>query len=467
MIKHLLSVRNGRAANAISSMNEFPRKSKTDAGTVFGVLAMVFIGVPIVFCLACGFGTWALLGFPGGSGWSMGKTAAWQHVLDEKRRLHGELITEMNNMAASGQVGPGDLQRLLSRADEVDRQVNKVVVEAQAKYGNPPPGMLADLRSNTELMQASANLRSARVNANSGMPGMPSAPGQSMSEMLAKQRAEAEQRAAQIRAENEQRDAERRARDQQLADQARARAEEFRNRIASSSPPAFTPSPPPVVPSQPQVEAPPGFPCTNLSQIKPKDLVHVRYLDKWYPALVLRKVGTNVSIRYTTNDQVEVVLIDRIRLQAEPSDKADPAKPDSPPAVAQANDFPRVPNVAPEVQRLPPGFRPVNPPKPVRTKDDEEAENLLVIKPKKVGEEPPAATANPAPTVTPDKPAAPPVPVANYRIWTSDAGTTVEAELVGFEFDVVQLKRRDGKLIGLPINKFSAADQAYVREKYK
>jgi hypothetical protein len=452
-------------------MNEFPRKNKTDAGTVFGVLAMVFVGVPILFCLACGFGTWAFMGFPGTSGWGLGKQAAWQHVLDEKRRLHGELVTEINNMAASGQVNFSDLQRLQSRADEIDRQVTKLANEALGKYGNPPLDMQPDLKSTVEITQAMANLRNARLTTNSS--GIPSPPGQSMSEMLAKQRADAEQRAQQMQAEAQQREAERRARDQAFADQARARAEEFRNRIASSSPPPsvpFNPSPPFSPPSQPQVEAPPGFPCTNLNQIKPKDLVFARSLDKWYPALVLRKVGTNVTIRYTTNDLVEVVLIDRIRLQTEAADKPDdPAKPDTapPPAVAQA-DFPRAPNIVPEVQRLPPGFRPVNPPKPVRTKDDEEAENLLVIKPRKddVPVTTPASGNTPVPG-TPTQPAAAPMPVASYRTWTSEAGTTVEAELVAFEFDVVQLKRRDGKILSLQISQLSPADQTYVREKYK
>lgn len=451
-------------------MNEFPRKNKTDAGTVFGVLAMVFVGVPILFCLACGFGTWAMLGFPGGSGWSLGKQAAWQHVLDEKRRLHGELVTEINNMAASGQVNFSDLQRLQSRADEVDRQVSKLANEALRKYGNPPLDMQPDLKSTVEITQAMANLRSARLTNSNNNSGMPAPPGQSMSEILAKQRADAEQRAQQMQAEAQQREAERRARDQAFADQARARAEEFRNRIASSSPPPsvpFNPSPP-IAPLQPQVEAPPGFPCTNLNQIKPKDLVFARSLDtKWYPALILRKVGTNVTVRYTTNDLVEVVLIDRIRLQTEAADKGDdPAKPDNtPPAVAQA-DLPRVPNMVPEVQRLPPGFRPVNPPKPVRTKDDEEAENLLVIKPRK-DDDVPVNTPAPGTITTPTQPAAPPMPVANYRTWTSEAGTTVEAELVAFEFDVVQLKRRDGKIISLQINQLSPADQTFVRDKYK
>ena len=59
------------------------------------------------------------------------------------------------------------------------------------------------------------------------------------------------------------------------------------------------------------------------------------------------------------------------------------------------------------------------------------------------------------------------MPGANYRTWTSEAGTTVEAELVAFEFDVVQLKRRDGKILSLQINQLSPADQTYVREKYK
>src|SRR6478736_6356903 len=102
-------------------MNEYPRKSKTDAGTVFGALALVLIGVPIILCLGCGFGAWALAGFPGTSGWNLGKNQAWQHVVDERKRMHGELITEINNMAANpGRIPAGDLQRLQDRGYEVD-----------------------------------------------------------------------------------------------------------------------------------------------------------------------------------------------------------------------------------------------------------------------------------------------------------------------------------------------------------
>lgn len=455
-------------------MNQFPRKNKTDVGTVFGALALVLIGVPIILCLGCGFGAWALAGFPGTSGWNLGKASAWQRVVDERRRMHGELITEINNMAANpGQIPASDLQRLQDRGYEVDRKVQELANEALRKYGPPPANLRDALKSTAELEQAMANLRSSRMNAAIAGNSINHS-GQSFAERMAQQRAEAEQRAAQYRADNERRAAEQQAREQQMNEQraaaARAQEQAMRERLNSlgSAPvpqPFFNNGPQPT-PQQPVVEAPPGFPCTNLSQIKPKDLVFVKSLDKWYPAVVLLKRGTNVTISYTTNQVKEVVLIDRIRLQVESDDDDGDASTPPPPAIVQA------PVVRPEVQRLPPGFRPTNPPRAVKTKDDEEAENLLTIKPNKDPAEAPITRPgadDPAPTVTPpSKPAAaPPPPVTNYRIWTNDAGRTLEAELIGFEFDVVLLKKKDGTEISLQIGKLSAADQAYVREKYK
>jgi hypothetical protein len=452
-------------------MNEFPRKNKTDAGTVFGALALILIGVPIILCLACGFGTWAMMGFPGGPGWMNGRTAAWQNVVNERKRMHGELVTEINNMAANPtQIPAGDLQRLTSRGYEVDRQVKELADAALRKYGPPPKELAAELKSTAELEQAMANLRTAQMNAAFSGNSSNSNSGQSFAERMAQQRADAEQRAAQYRAEAEQRENERRAREQQLAEQraaaARAQEQAMRDRLASlGSPP--TPQPffnpgQPAAPQQPVEEAPPGFPCTNIGQVKPKDLVHVRYQDKWYPALVLLKRGINVTIRYTTNGNTEVVQIDRIRLQVESTDKAE----GQPSAVATAPAVVAPPAVIPDIPRLPGAVRPTNPPKPVKTKDDEDAENLLVIKP---GSDKPAATNEPATPVAPapaTKPAAP--PVDNFRLWTDDTGTrSFEAELVAFEFDLVNLKRRDGSVVSLRIERFSPTDQAFIREKFK
>ncbi|HUT13784.1 MAG TPA: SHD1 domain-containing protein [Thermoguttaceae bacterium] len=52
---------------------------------------------------------------------------------------------------------------------------------------------------------------------------------------------------------------------------------------------------------------------------------------------------------------------------------------------------------------------------------------------------------------------------ADVRTWTDATGQfTVEAELVEFRDGVVQLKRSDGRMISLPLNRLGVADQEYV-----
>ncbi|WP_425618804.1 SHD1 domain-containing protein [Anatilimnocola sp. NA78] len=56
---------------------------------------------------------------------------------------------------------------------------------------------------------------------------------------------------------------------------------------------------------------------------------------------------------------------------------------------------------------------------------------------------------------------------SNTRIWTDSTGQfTIDAELIGFEDGAAKLKRKDGKVVSLPLDKLSGADQAAVRAAY-
>jgi TolB-like protein len=53
-----------------------------------------------------------------------------------------------------------------------------------------------------------------------------------------------------------------------------------------------------------------------------------------------------------------------------------------------------------------------------------------------------------------------------YRIWkTQSGGYTTKATLLKFEDGVVQLEKQDGKVVSLPIEKLSNADQEYVKNR--
>lgn len=55
---------------------------------------------------------------------------------------------------------------------------------------------------------------------------------------------------------------------------------------------------------------------------------------------------------------------------------------------------------------------------------------------------------------------------AQVRTWTDVTGRfTTEAELAGFEDGIVRLKKSDGKIVSLPLEKLSKADQQYVTEQ--
>lgn len=56
-------------------------------------------------------------------------------------------------------------------------------------------------------------------------------------------------------------------------------------------------------------------------------------------------------------------------------------------------------------------------------------------------------------------------PPAGARTWTDSSGTrTIEAEFVEFKDGSVQLRREDGTIVPVPIDKLSAADQEFVRK---
>ncbi len=57
-----------------------------------------------------------------------------------------------------------------------------------------------------------------------------------------------------------------------------------------------------------------------------------------------------------------------------------------------------------------------------------------------------------------------PEPQSALRTWTDTAGThTIQARLIGFQEGKIRLEKADGKIISLPIDKLSPADQRFVR----
>lgn len=437
-----------------------PPPKTTGAGTIVGVLALVFIGIPALLCLVGGIAFWGMRGFPGAK-FGVGKEAAWQKVVEEKQRLEREFIAEMKVVsdANNHRVPEADFQRFSKRGLDIDKQINDLANRTLRSWGEPSQAVTDELKSTAELQRYLADLQSARSNQPPGFPSsfpppgqnMPgqSPPGQSLSERLAQQRAESEQRLATMRAEQAQRDAQRlaeaQARDQQrLADQQarEQRLREFANNVPAPQP--FNPQPGNnPAPAAPQAnEPPPGYPAEDISQLKLKDSVFVQVGGKWHPAFVQLKRGVFVTVRSTETGAVEQVTIERIRLAKEPTAK-------------------------PEIN-VPPALRVAAAPKKSGSNNQEEEDDALFTAKPAGGDQAATTTpAAPAPSgpVTPAKPAA---PVAEYRTWTNDTGEfKVEAELVNFEFDLVTLRRRDGKVLSLRIEKLSTADQAIIREKFK
>ena len=191
-------------------------------------------------------------------------------------------------------------------------------------------------------------------------------------------------------------------------------------------PPTFTPVAP--TPTTTRVEPPPpGFPATNMSQLRARDLVYVLSNRTWYPAVVLMKRGVLTRIRYSTNGNIEIVSLDRIRLEKDPDAKG--------------------------ADGVPAALRPV---------EEDSDEDLFTAKPMNEG------TGGGAPvTNQPTENVSSPADAAKARTWTDATGQyKIEAELIDFENGQVQLRRADGKVINMPLEKLSVDDQLIVREKY-
>ena len=416
-----------------------PREPKTtDTGTIFGVLALVFFGIPIGLCVLGGIVLWGLAGFPAGKGFGS-NAKAWQEVVDFKKSQEQEMIAMLQSAAAQngGTIPISDIPRLTQKGHELDAILREKINATQRSHGNPSAEVRRQLLETPNL---DAYLAQAQVN---------------RPDPFAQQRVEQEQRMAQIRAEQQQR--EQQAAAQRLADQ-QAREQRLREFSANVPPaPVFNPPPqpfnpppqpfnPPPQPSpQPQADQPPpGFPATDLAQIKPKDIVFVQANGQWHEVLVQLKRGKIVQVRSLATGGIETVTLERIRLKNEPTAK-------------------------PTESNLPPALQVAKSPNRSNSKDkDEEGDDALFVA-KPPGD--PTATEAAAPQTAgapiqsaTKKPAAPP---AEYRTWTNDTGEfKVEAELVSCEFDQVQLRKRDGKVLSLPIGRLSAADQALIRAKF-
>ena len=60
-----------------------------------------------------------------------------------------------------------------------------------------------------------------------------------------------------------------------------------------------------------------------------------------------------------------------------------------------------------------------------------------------------------------------PIALAAARTWKSSNGKySVEAELIGFEDGKVKLKKANGKVVKVPLESLSDADQKFVKEQY-
>jgi len=58
------------------------------------------------------------------------------------------------------------------------------------------------------------------------------------------------------------------------------------------------------------------------------------------------------------------------------------------------------------------------------------------------------------------------VPKSQFRTWTDDSGKfEIEAELVGVEDGIVQLKKSDGKVKAVPLDKLSGNDRRFIEEQ--
>jgi hypothetical protein len=148
----------------------------------------------------------------------------------------------------------------------------------------------------------------------------------------------------------------------------------------------------------------PGFEVSEVSQLKARDPIYVHFDGKWHDATVQTKRGKIVTVKYVALENLENVTIERIRTH---------------------NRFDEPSKVA----------------KPAAKQADQVAQDK--------------GADEPAPQKPPE---APPT-----RVWTSSSGTQVDASLIGREGDVVQLKRTDGLVIKVPIDRLTEADQRIIQ----
>jgi hypothetical protein len=78
-----------------------------------------------------------------------------------------------------------------------------------------------------------------------------------------------------------------------------------------------------------------------------------------------------------------------------------------------------------------------------------------------------AASPTPSrPTLIPEAEATPALPVGNpkKRTWTSTAGTSLDAEFVSMANGEVKLRKEDGSVLPVPLDKLSESDRQWVKD---
>ncbi len=472
-----------------------PPPKTTGTGTIIGILALIFVGLPSLLCLIGGVALWGVAGFPGigasknefpdvagsNEGISEGfankeeaARAAWQRVIEKKRSVEvefGKSYREYRLGLASGNRDSDKHKQAYENWSQGYEQVKKMVLQTEQAHGPIPPDLVYHFKlTERDMLRELIPVGMPLALIEAPRPHSQDNDSAVVDQRIAKRKADSEQQLASMRAELAQRNAQGLAESQRLQQlaaqrlaeqQAAAREQqareqrqrEFANIVPQpqpqpqpfvpppvfNNPPPVVNNPPPAVP-QPQANEPPGYPAPDIAQLKLKDLVFVQVADKWHPAFVQQKRGVLITVRSTETGAVQQVTIERIRMQNEPA-----TQPSS---------------------NVPPALRAVTAPKKTGGNNEEEDDALFTAKP---GDETARAT-TPA-TPSPGGPAAPAkaaAPVAEFRTWTDDTGKfKIEAELVNFEFDLVTLRRRDGKVISMRMDKLSTDDQAIIRQKFQ
>jgi hypothetical protein len=182
---------------------------------------------------------------------------------------------------------------------------------------------------------------------------------------------------------------------------------------------------PPVVALLSDKAAAPGTEVQEAAQLKPKESIFVHKEGKWHDARVQTKRGKFVQVVYVAFEDTETVTVERIRTQKQPAETAKAAA------------------------------------KPAATKVESPAANVVAAaEPMPAAKPAEAAAAGPA---NPFDEAAAEFPL---RTWTSTTGTTIEAQLTGVEKGAAILRRADGRVLRVPIDKLAADDQEIVRKAF-